>query len=466
MFVPPRPPAPDHDLSWVQAFFALRGNVLRLWPRPAYEEEVLTGRLFGLHHFLFNAPDAIHRVLVENIDNYRRPPATIRVLRPIVGDGLLLSEGDEWKNQRRTVAPAFTNRVIPVLARHIASAAHDALEQLATCEGQPVDLLAAMQTLALEIAARSMFSLDMGGHGPAMRALIARYRPRLGQLSMFDIILPRTIPTFRDLARMRFRTGWIELMDAIIAERIEAPPTAAPRDLFDLLAAARDPETGAAFSRVQLRDQVATLMIAGHETTALALFWSLYLLAAVPDVQAQVAEEARDIDFTPEVAGEALQKLPFTRAVVNEALRLYPPAFMIAREAVAADCCGATEVPAGALIMISPWVLHRHVRRWDHPDAFDPTRFLSSEPPPRFAFMPFGAGPRVCVGAQFGLAETILILAMIAQNFELTIAGTQPVMPAATVSMQPNYPVPFRLRARTSSLPGSSCADDGRNQAL
>ena len=305
-----------------------------------------------------------------------------------------------------------------------------------------------MQVLALEIAARSMFSLEMGAHGPAMRSLIAQYRPRLGQPSVFDIILPRGVPTIRDLARARFRSRWIELMDGIIAERLTAPPSAVPRDLFDLLVAARDPETGAALSRIELRDQVATMMVAGHETTALVLFWSLYLLAAETGSQARVAAEVSGIEFTSENAGELLQKLPFTRAVVNEALRLYPPAFIIARTAAEADRCGRTEVPAGSLVMISPWVLHRHIRLWERPDMFEPTRFLRSKPPPRFAFMPFGAGPRVCVGAQFGIAEAVLILAMITQRFELAIEAPRAVMPAATVSMQPNYSVPFRLRVR------------------
>jgi unspecific monooxygenase len=419
-----------------------------MWRRAAYDEDVLTGRLFGRRYFLFNAPDAIHRVLVENMTNYLRPAPTIRVLRPIVGDGLLLSEGDAWKNQRRIVAPAFANRLVPLLARHIVSAGHDVTARLTKCDGEAVDLLAAMQVLALEIAARSMFSVEMGAHGPSMRSLIAQYRPRLGQPSVFDIVLPRVVPTIRDLARARFRSRWIELMDGIIAERLAAPPSAVARDLFDLLVAARDPETGAAFSRVELRDQVATMMVAGHETTALVLFWSLYLLASEPDSQARVAAEVSDVEFSAETAGELLQKLPFTRAVVNEALRLYPPAFIIARAATEADCCGRTEVPAGSLVMISPWVLHRHTRLWDRPEMFDPTRFLRSEPPPRFAFMPFGAGPRVCVGAQFGIAEAILILAMIAQKFELAVEALRSVMPAATVSMQPNYSVPFRLRVK------------------
>ncbi|TMJ31831.1 MAG: cytochrome P450, partial [Alphaproteobacteria bacterium] len=264
MFVPPRPEIPQRDLGWFGTLAALRSNALALWPRAAYEQDVLIRRLFGRPQFLFNAPDAIHRVLVENAGNYRRPPATIRILRPIVGEGLLLSEGDEWKNQRRIVAPALANRFIPTFARHIAAAAQEIVARFAQTAGKPLDLLAAMQALALQIAARSMFSLDMDRHGAAVRAMLGRYRPRLGRPTPFDLILPPVIPTLRDLARRRFRPGWIELLDALIAYRLEAAPTGSG-DLFDLLAAARDPDTGAALSRAQLRDQIATMLVAGHE---------------------------------------------------------------------------------------------------------------------------------------------------------------------------------------------------------
>jgi unspecific monooxygenase len=219
--------------------------------------------------------------------------------------------------------------------------------------------------------------------------------------------------------------------------------------LFDVLLAARDPETGAAFSRAQLRDQMATMIVAGHETTALTLFWSLYLLASVPAEQDRVAQEAGAVDVSVDAAGAALPKLPYTRAVVNEALRLYPPAAAIARVSIAADEVSGVTMPGGSLVMISPWVLHRHVRLWNEPDAFDPTRFLADKPPAhRFAYLPFGAGPRICVGAQFALAEAGLVLAMLTQRFEFTLADDAPVLPITVITTQPDHPALFRLRAR------------------
>ena len=448
-FVPPRPLLPTGELGWYRLLKTVRTNSLQIWPREGYEQDALRQTFLGRQRFLLNAPSAIHHVLVDNTANYRRTPATIRILRPIIGDGLFLSEGDGWRHQRRTIAPALAPRILPMLARHIVGAAEEAISRLAAAEGQPVDLLAAMQFLALEVAARSMFSLEMHEHGAALRTLIARFSVRLGRPYFLDMMLPSTIPTLRDLARARFRSKWVGLMDEIIAARLSTPPSEKPRDLFDLLLAARDPETGAAFSRAQLRDQMATMIVAGHETTALTLFWSLYLLASAPAEQERLAHEARAVNLGPEAAGEALSQLAYTRAVVNETLRLYPPAFAIARMAIAADQAGDTAIPRGSLVIISPWVLHRHVRLWKDPNAFNPSRFFGQEPQEhRFAYLPFGAGPRVCVGAQFALAEASLVLAKLIKHFVVTIEGDRPVLPVAIITTTPDHPPPFRLQAR------------------
>jgi cytochrome P450 len=448
-FVPPRPAVPDHSLSWYRLLVALRTNVLQIWPREAYTEDVLAQSFFGRKRFLLNAPDAIHHVLVDNIANYRRTSAAIRILRPIVGEGLILSEGEEWRHQRRTIAPTLTPRVVPMLAQHVAGTAQEAIARLAAAASQPVDVAAAMQFLALEIAARSMFSLEMHRYGQALRRMIAGFAVSLGRPYFLDLMLPLGIPSWRDLARMKFRTQWIALMDEIVAARLREPPSDQPRDLFDVLLAARDPETGAAFSRAQLRDQMATMIVAGHATTALTLFWSLYLLASAPAEQNRLAQEVGTIDLSIEAAGAALPKLPYTRAVVNEALRLYPPVAAIARVAIAADQVDGAAIPSGSLVMISPWVLHRHVRLWSEPDAFDPSRFLGEKPQAhRFAYLPFGAGPRICVGAQFALAEAGLVLAMLVQRFEFALVDDAPVLPVTVITTQPDHPTRFRLRVR------------------
>jgi cytochrome P450 len=342
-------------------------------------------------------------------------------------------------------------RVVPMMARHVALATEETMAQVTQVAANfPVDILATVQFLALEIAARSMFSLEMRQYGAALRRHITEFAAKLGRPYFLDLLLPANIPTLRDLARRRFRTRWIAFMDEIIEARLRAPTDEdKPRDLFDLLLAARDPETGEAFSRAQLRDQMATMIIAGHETTALTLFWSLYLLASSPADQERVAEEVCGVDLSPDGAADALAKLPFTRAVVNESLRLYPPAFALARMAGGPDQLGDVAVQRGTLVMIAPWVLQRHRRLWSDPDAFNPSRFLDGAPlAHRYAYMPFGAGPRICIGAQLALTEACLVLATMVQRFHVTLANPRPVLPAAVIVMQPDHPALFRLRER------------------
>jgi unspecific monooxygenase len=452
-FVPPRPEPPAEDLSLLRFFTAIRTNALQIWPKAAYEQDAVVGRgpLTGRMRVLINTEDAIHRVLVDNTANYCRTAAMIRILRPIVGDGLLLSEGDDWRHQRRTMAPAMAPRVVPMMARHVALATEETMVRVTQVAANfPVDILATMQFLALEIAARSMFSLEMRQYGAALRRHVMEFSGGLGRPYIFDLILPAVVPTLRDVARMRFRARWIDFMDEIIAARLRAPTAAdKPRDLFDLLLAARDPETGAAFSRAQLRDQMATMIVAGHETTALTLFWSMYLLASSPADQDRVAEEVRNVDLSPDGAADALAQLPFTKAVVSESLRLYPPAFALPRIANGPDRLGDVAVPRGSLIMIAPWVLQRHRRLWNDPDAFNPSRFLSGAPlAHRFAYMPFGAGPRICIGAQLALTEACLVLATMIQRFHVTMANPRPVLPAAVIVTQPDHAALFRLRPR------------------
>ena len=417
---------------------------MRYWPsrRRRSRKKSWSASFFGRRQVILSRPESIHHILVDNPGNYRRTAATIRMLRPLLGKGLLLSDGEDWRHQRQTVAPAFTPRTIPMLARHIAQATSALIDELADCRGRPVDLLAEMQFLALEIAGRSMFSLAMDRRGAELRELVTGYAQHLGRPSLLDFLLPLPIPTPREFARRRFRRRWMALIGRLITERREKALDGAAGDLFDLLSMEeRDPE--------RLADQFATLITAGHETTAVALFWALYLVAATPEVEARIAAEAAPLDLGPEQAAEALPKLVYTRAVVQEALRLYPPAFTLARQARRADNAGGLAIPARAVVLIAPWVLHRHRRLWDQPEKFDPARFLPGTPPPeRCAYLPFGMGPRVCIGAQFALTEATLVLAAMIRTFHIERAENEPVVPVAVVTTQPDHPPLFRVTVR------------------
>jgi cytochrome P450 len=263
------------------------------------------------------------------------------------------------------------------------------------------------------------------------------------------MVLPPSIPTPGDFGRLLFKRRWMKLIETILAERLAVPPPETPRDLFDLLRAARDPETGTGFSPTQLRDQVATLILAGHETTAVTLFWAMIMLAEAQADQAWLAEEASAVAIAPDTGHTAMAALVRTRAVVNESLRLFPAAFTLAREAIGPDRVGRIDLPAGAIVLIAPWVLHRHHRLWQDPDLFRPARFMPDQPPPaRFSFMPFGAGPRVCVGAQFALTEAVLVLASLIGRFHVTRVDARPVLPVAIVTTQPDHPARVRFTVR------------------
>jgi unspecific monooxygenase len=434
---------------------ALRENVIASWGQRAYEEDIVRGRFFGRSSFILNAPDAIRHVLVDNYENYTRTPTAFRVLRPVLGEGLLIAEGRAWKHQRRTLAPAFTPRAVAPLVPQMIAVTDETIARLQADSGEPVDLREAMQRMTLEIAGRTMFSFGMDRHGPTLRDFVMEYGERLARPHFFDLLLPAGWPSPRDFSRARFRGRWTQFVGQLMAERRAAGKNAGapPSDLFDLMGAARDPETNQAFTDQQLGDEVATMILAGHETTAIALFWSLYLLALDPATQDRLAAEVAGATASGTLD---IERLKFTRAVVDETLRLYPPAFLIARAAAAADTIMGLPVRKRDVILISPWLLHRHEKLWRDPNAFIPQRFIQPAPPPdRFAYLPFGVGARVCIGAHFALVEATLALAKIVGAFRITLLDQVPVTPVGVVTTQPDRSPMFRITPRVRALHAS-----------
>jgi len=446
--VPPSPPRAAADMTALGRMAAMRQSAIATWGPRAYQDDVIQGRFFGRSSFILNTPDAIRHVLVDNYENYTRTPPSIRVLRPMLGEGLLISEGRAWKHQRRTLAPAFTPRAVAPLVPHMIAAIDETIAKLRETSTEAVDLRGAMQRMTLEIAGRTMFSLGMGRHGAALRDFVMEYGTRLARPHFLDLLLPLAWPSPQDFARARFRRRWTAFVAMLMAERRAAGKKegAPPRDLFDLMDAARDPETGESFTDAQLGDQVATMILAGHETTATALFWSLYLLALDPETQDRVAAEVESASVE---GGLELERLKFTRAVIDETMRLYPPAFLIARAATAPDSVAGLPVNKRDVILIAPWLLHRHERLWSDPDAFVPSRFMAPAPPPdRFAYLPFGVGPRVCIGAHFALVEATLALARLIGAFRVGLVDHEPVLPIGVVTTQPDRSPQFRITAR------------------
>jgi cytochrome P450 len=451
--VPPcLPRAPDR-ISAIGRVALMRDNMIATWGQNAYEDDIVQGRFFGRSSFILNDPDAIRHVLVDNYENYTRTAAGIRVLRPPLGEGLLIAEGRSWKHQRRTLAPAFTPRAVATLTPHMIAVTDETIAKLREQSGAAIDLREVMQRMTLEIAGRTMFSFGMDRHGPALRDFVAEYADRLARPHFLDLVLPLSWPSPQDFARARFRKRWTAFIAMLMAERRAAGKNdgAPPRDLFDLMGAARDPETGAGFTEQQLGDEVATMILAGHETTATALFWSLYLLALDRATQEEVAAEVAAEAKAAAARGAPLdhERLKLTRAVVDETLRLYPPAFLIARAAAAPDTVAGRPVKKHDAILIAPWLLHRHEKLWRDPNAFAPARFMAPAPPPdRFAYLPFGVGARVCIGAHFALVEATLALAKLIGAFRVGLIDKAPVLPVGVVTTQPDRSPMFSITSR------------------
>ncbi|WP_338077451.1 cytochrome P450 [Acetobacter oeni] len=448
-FIPPMPPLPSESTGGLGVLIRLRWNGFSAFPARCFTENVVSLNALGRPLVLPCGPEAIKAVLSTQSQDFQRLKMGRRVLGPIVGDGILVSEGAVWKRRRRAMAPAFTPRAVPTLARHIAVCAEAAVRGLPSVGA--VDVFAFTQRLALDIAAVTMFSMTSAPFGVALRDMVTDFMTGIGQPRPSDFLLPPGIPTVLAWRRRRFRRRWVALVSEIIAGREAMPAAAEPRDLFDLLVRAfgnEDAVSGGAVPDRVLIDEVATMIVAGHETTATALFWACLMLARLPDWQEEVAREVRDVDLSPDRAAAALPALSVTTAVVREVLRLFPPAFMTGREAGRdAELCGVP-VRRGAMLLLPLWMLHRRPDLWRDPDGFDPHRFMDGVEPDRFAFLPFGAGPHVCIGAQLAMTEAVLVLARLVQGFRFGVREPVPVVPVGVLSTRPGGNAVFQFRRR------------------
>jgi cytochrome P450 len=435
----------SNRVGGLRVLFALRRNAYVAFPSRCLDEPVVTLGAAGRCLAIATSPDAVRHIMITHGEDYVRLPLGRRVLGPIVGRGLLVSEGATWREQRRAMAPAFTPRNVPIMARHIIRCTDACCDRLARSSGSEVDLLRELQMLSLEIAATSLFSMEASTFGTELRNTVSEYMQTVGRLYPSDVFVPEAIPTPLRARRASFRRRWTRLIRSIIEVRRRAERAAAPRDLFDLLSEAHGPDR-----EDLLVDEVSTMIVAGHETTALTLFWACTLLAQARPWQDALAAEAQRLDLSADGAAASLQQLVLTRAVVEETLRLYSPAFMTGRLANQShEICG-TAVPVGSIILLPYWLLHRSPRWWSRPEAFDPARFLNGAEPDRLTFLPFGVGRHVCIGAQLAMSEAILATARLVQKFTIEMTSRRPVLPVGTLSTRPDYSPAFVLRARTS----------------
>jgi cytochrome P450 len=445
------PRVPEEPLSLFQFLRVLRDNSLSTYRSDVHAEDIAERRFFWKRTFFVNRPDAIKHILVDNATNYHKTEITRRLLEPGLGRGLLTSEDETWRRHRRTMAPAFDHRSILSYAPIMTETAEKlAAEWRDLADGAEVDVANAMMRATLTIISRTMFSSDSDEIVDVIERNAGRYqaeiRPGLSDMLELPMWLSRLIDGKRSGAAF---SEFDRIIDRLMGAR-EHAGAAQPKDLLARLIAARDAETGGGMTTQEVRNEVITIFMAGHETTALALTWTWYLLSQHPAVEAKLhAELDRVLGGRPPRHAD-LAALPFTRMVIDESMRLYPPAHTLSRTAMAKDVVLGRPIPKGSTILIVPWLLHRNPGLWDRPERFEPERFAPERARSRhrFAYLPFGAGPRICIGAAFALAEACLILATLAQHYRLALKPGFPVEPQGLITLRPRHGMRMLLARR------------------
>ncbi len=405
--------------------------------------------------YVFSRPEQAEHVLATSQGNYVKP-FTYRPLRLMLGDGLLTAEDPLWRRHRRIIQPVFSSRNVALFAAEMDAGAQRAVQRWNG--SQALELATEMSALTLDVVGRVLFGADLIEEAPSLRRALAG-----GQwLGLLGAFLP--IPAGPASARLvraaaqRFGAGSVQQqVEGLVARRLrqpcaggagagttagDQPDGQGPRDLLGLLAAARDSD-GGALSRQEIRDEIATFLVAGHETTAMALTWSLALLSAYPQARRRLEDE---VDAVLGDGPADPDKLPWTTAVISEAMRLYPPAWTLERTALADDNVCGTIVPAGSMVAVQPYLIHRNPAVWPNPAGFDPGRFMPGAPERhRYAWLPFGGGKRGCIGAGFARQEAVLVLARLCRHYRLDLVSPGLPRPRGFITLRPGEPVTMRL---------------------
>ncbi|WP_261391599.1 cytochrome P450 [Roseovarius atlanticus] len=452
---PVKVPLVTEPMGILGSLGAARRNVLGIIPELATRQPMVSGRTGKRWHMVMD-PGAIREILLERVDTYPKSLVTKNLLKPAIGESLFIAEGAHWRWQRRTAAPVFSHRNVMNLAPIMTAAAQRSADRVAEAGPRAIDMAADMVRTTFDVIADVTFSGDGMFDADAVHRGIDAYISEAGKISLLDVLgAPDWVPRPGRLIFSRNAVGDMRrIADEAIEARRQRGPEGVP-DLLDLLMEGEDPKTKRQMNTAELRDNLLTFIVAGHETTALTLGWSLYLCAFDQSVQDRARAELRAVCGDGPVTGEHVENLPFMRQIIDEALRLYPPAGMVSRTAMANDTLCGREIRKGDTVILPIYALHRHHMLWDDPDAFRPDRFADRKAVERYAYLPFGDGPRICIGASFALQEAVIILGTLLNRFRFTpVAGRDPD-PVMILTLRPEGGVWLEAEPVSTPQPAS-----------
>jgi len=458
-FVPPAPPPryvpPDAKPSlrgYLRYFQIMTRNPLEIFTERHFNDPIFTSRIFGRSYILVHDPDVIQYYLVANAENYGLTEMRRALFEPVIGKGLLMAQGDLWKRTRRALTPVFTPRHVQGFAPVMLDVAENHVDRLLASAGDTVSMSAQMLRLALDTLVACLFSGDADLDVQRFSGNLERLLRIAGTPHPLDLMgAPKWAPrigrgeALRIVADLR-RQVWTVLQ---ARRKLIAAGGTAPSDFLSLLLTAGVKE-GAPLSDEEVIDNLITFLSAGHETTARTLTWTFYLLSQSAGAYARVVEEIDGAALSQTPPEQWLDALPYTAAVLKEGMRLYPAAPVLARVALGPDRLGDIDIAPGTDVITSSWVLHRHRKLWRDPDVFDPSRFFgaAAQEISRFAYIPFGKGPRACIGASFSMQEMMIILAAFLSRLRFTHSGGQDPMPVMRITIQPSTEVEMRVDRR------------------
>jgi len=451
-FVPPYPHRPSKELGPLDTLKAVRRDLLSIWPEQSFSQKFSSTKILNRWIFIASSPETVKHVLVTHNSKYEKKSLLMRkALEPLLGNGLFISDGATWHKHRAIENPLFSSEQVAKYAEIMVKTTEERVHQwTAIPAGTTLDVLPQMGQLTAEIICRSLFGNHLGAEQAAQVVQsFAEYQAAIEQMDIATFFaLPNWMPGLKLGKAHKAAKRIHDIVDNVIAKGANSANDYTLMSRF--LSRLGDNNSSGSLTAVQIRNELIVLFMAGHETTANTLAWAWYLVSQCPEVEQRMHQEVDSVLANRQATFADYEKLVYTRAIIDETLRLYPPVPLLTREAVVDDQIGKRRIPAGSVMIVAPWLLHRHKLYWDKPDHFIPERFLPDAPvkPDKFVYIPFSTGPRVCLAKFFGSVETTLCLAILARHFRLTLPKGEQVIHECRLTLRPKNNLPMQIVPR------------------